>query len=670
MKRKDINRVYVMLLCMMCWCLSASAQESHTLDNIEVVSRHTFSDIIPSQNLSGKQLENLNALSVADALRYFSGLQVKDYGGVGGLKTVNIRSMGSQHLGVYYDGIQLGNAQNGQTDLGQFSLDNVEEISLYNGQKSSLMQTASDYGNAGNIYIRTRIPKFKATEHTHFRGKVKYGSSNLLQIAALLEQKISDRISVSFDLGTLTSDGKYKFRYSRKNSDGTVAYDTTAIRQNGDVQTIRLEGNLHGLMERGSWYLKAYTYQSNRGIPGAIVNNVWKRAERQVDSNTFFQGAYQKDPCDWYSFRVMGKYANYYTHYQNPDTTTMMVDNKYRQQEAYVSTSHAFEILPWWSSSIAYDVRWSKLTSDMYTCPEPYRWTHMIAIASAVSFRKFSAQASILYNNTRDKGESSAAGTIPVGATLKISRFTPALFMQWYPLRTRDFSIRGFVKNNFRMPTFNDLYYAEVGNSNLRPEKAIQYDLGATYTAKIKSTASVSLKADGYYNVVHDKIIAYPKGQQFRWTMLNLGKVHITGLDFEAYGQMQISKVKAGLRLQYTYQRAIDVTDENDSYYKHQIPYIPEHSGSAIADIEWKAFTFVYSFIYTGKRYNQQENIERNYMEPWYTSDCSLSYSMPVKKTLLKATLEVNNIFSQDYDVILNYPMPKRNYAISLSLQL
>jgi outer membrane cobalamin receptor len=43
---------------------------------------------------------------------------------------------------------------------------------------------------------------------------------------------------------------------------------------------------------------------------------------------------------------------------------------------------------------------------------------------------------------------------------------------------------------------------------------------------------------------------------------------------------------------------------------------------------------------------------------------------MPVKKTMLKATFEVNNIFSQDYDVILNYPMPKRNYAISLSVQL
>ena len=373
MKHIIYNKVYVMLSCMMCWCLFASAQKQQTLDNIEIVSRHTFSDIIPTQTLKGKELEKLNALSVADALRYFSGLQIKDYGGVGGLKTVNIRSMGSQHLGVYYDGIQLGNAQNGQIDLGQFALDNVEEISLYNGQKSSLMQTASDYGNAGNVYIRTRMPKFVGDERTHFRGKVKYGSSNMLQLAALLEQKFSDKVSASFNLGTLTSDGKYKFRYSRKNSDGTTAYDTTAIRQNGDVQTIRIEGNLNGLIERGSWYFKAYTYQSNRGIPGAIVNNVWKRAERQVDSNTFFQGSYQKDPADWYSFRVMGKYANYYTHYQNPDTTTMMVDNKYRQQEAYVSTSHAFEILPWWSASIAYDVRWSKLTSDMYTCPEPYR---------------------------------------------------------------------------------------------------------------------------------------------------------------------------------------------------------------------------------------------------------------------------------------------------------
>lgn len=87
----------------------------------------------PVQILSGKELEKLNVYSVADALRYFSGVQIKDYGGIGGLKTVNIRSMGSHHVGVFYDGIELGNAQNGVVDLGRFSLDNMEVISLYNG---------------------------------------------------------------------------------------------------------------------------------------------------------------------------------------------------------------------------------------------------------------------------------------------------------------------------------------------------------------------------------------------------------------------------------------------------------------------------------------------------------------------------------------------------------
>ncbi|MDY2671566.1 MAG: Plug domain-containing protein, partial [Sodaliphilus sp.] len=106
------------------------------LENVVVYAKKPYQEVIPAQTLSGKRLEGLNSHSVADAIRYFSGVQIKDYGGVGGVKTVDIRSMGTNHMGVFYDGIQLGNAQNGQIDLGKFSLDNIDEISLYNGQKS------------------------------------------------------------------------------------------------------------------------------------------------------------------------------------------------------------------------------------------------------------------------------------------------------------------------------------------------------------------------------------------------------------------------------------------------------------------------------------------------------------------------------------------------------
>ena len=103
-----------------------------SLHELIVTTRRPWepTEIIPVQTLAGEELRRLSSNSVADALRYFSGVQVKDYGGVGGIKTVNIRSMGTNHTGVVYDGVALGNAQNGQIDLGQFSLDNMEALSL------------------------------------------------------------------------------------------------------------------------------------------------------------------------------------------------------------------------------------------------------------------------------------------------------------------------------------------------------------------------------------------------------------------------------------------------------------------------------------------------------------------------------------------------------------
>lgn len=131
-----------MFLCMAVFTGYAQKHVSR-LDSVQrlnevVVLGNSQRSVIPSQQLKGEELQRLNSLSVADALRFFAGVQLKDYGGVGGIKTVNIRSMGTNHVGVFYDGIQLSNAQNGQVDLGMFSLDNMQAISLYNGQKSQI----------------------------------------------------------------------------------------------------------------------------------------------------------------------------------------------------------------------------------------------------------------------------------------------------------------------------------------------------------------------------------------------------------------------------------------------------------------------------------------------------------------------------------------------------
>ena len=222
------------------------------------------------------------------------------------------------------------------------------------------------------------------------------------------------------------------------------------------------------------------------------------------------------------------------------------------------------------------------------------------------------------------------------------------------------------------MPTFNDLYYTDMGNVNLKPEYATQYNLGINYTKEFDRGIyrRLNIQIDAYYNEITDKIIAYPKGQQFRWTMLNLGKVDIKGIDVSAINSFQIEQVQINSKLQYTYQKAQDFTNLADTYYGDQIPYIPWHSGSFIAGADWRGWSLNYSFIYVGERYNQQENIRYNYTQPWYTHDLSLARVFMLKKNLIKVSCEVNNVMNQNYDVILNYPMPLRNFRLSVSIEL
>ena len=124
------------------------------------------------------------------------------------------------------------------------------------------------------------------------------------------------------------------------------------------------------------------------------------------------------------------------------------------------------------------------------------------------------------------------------------------------------------------------------------------------------------------------------------------------------------------LRGQYTFQRAIDVTSRRDSYYRDQIPYVPRHSGSAVMNLSWRQWNLNYSFIYVGERYNQQENTAANYMPAWHTSDLSLSRDFRFGAVSLRALAEVSNLLNRDYDVILNYPMPKRNFRITLMIEI
>ena len=621
----------------------------------------------PVQILSGKELEKLNVYSVADALRYFSGVQIKDYGGIGGLKTVNIRSMGSHHVGVFYDGIELGNAQNGVVDLGRFSLDNMEVISLYNGQKSAIFQPAKDYSSASAIYMQTRKPLFKGEKKNNLNIGVKGGSFSTINPSLLWEHRFNERISSSISTEYMYTSGRYKFTYAKK--DG---YDTTAVRQNGDVRMLRLENAFFGKVPKGEWKAKAYLYNSERGYPGAAVREEpgkFRHQDRQWDTNLFVQGSFQNYFKPWYSLLANGKYAYDYLHYLSDprlDVTTMYVDNHYRQQEIYASAAHLFTIYPWWRMSLSNDFQWNALRADLIDFVYPTRNTILTSAATSFDFNRLMLQASLLYthvdDNTRTKGAN--AGTK--------NKYTPSVIATWQPLTKLPLNVRAFYKKVFRMPTLNDLYYTFIGNKDLKAEYTTQYDVGITFSHTWNNhwLKSLDLQIDGYYNEVDDKIIAMPTSNQFRWTMINLGHVEIRGLDAAIRGEWGFGKVELSTLFNYTYQKAQDFTDPTSEWYGGQIPYIPWHGGSIILNGSYQTWSCNYSFIYTGERYEAVANIPENYAQPWYTHDFSLSKTFQWGKTGIRVTAEINNIFNQQYEVVQCYPMPGTSFKIKLNVML
>jgi len=642
---------------------SVSAKE---LDGVLIRSgRASFllNSTTPVQTLTGNRLQRLSSFSVADALRYFSGIQLKDYGGIGGLKTLNVRSLGAQHLGVFYDGLQLGNAQNGIVDLGKFSLDNIEALSLYNSQNTSTLQAARNFGSAAALYIRSKEPVFEQNKKYHLKGAFKTGSFGLINPSLHWQQQLTENIATTVSLETIHAHGRYKTRYQQ------YAYDTTVIRSNADVASQRIEVAVQDLHKDTAtcWKVQTYFYNAERGLPGAIVAERFYNSQRLWDRNFFTQGMFRRHVNNRYQLLLQGKYANDVTRYL--DTTIkksggVPLNNRYHQQEYNASLVNEYLIKEGWRVSLATDWIVNKMQANLDNFVYPARNTRLVAIATELKRKRLIAAGSLLATFTRETVRSGLAAEDK-------NAFTPAISASWKPRDNGPVSFRSFYKRIFRMPSFNDLYYTIIGSVTLKPEYTNQYDVGFQYKKNLADTSfGISLQADVYYNDIKDKIIAIPANNLFRWSMINMGKVAVKGADMQlTYTAAVQQQFLINGTLSYSFQKAVNKTKGQRSY-DQQIPYAPEHSGSATLQTMYHSWGLNYSFIYTGERYMLPENDPQNHLGPWYTHDLSLTKKIKLKPGAAVLALEVNNLLNQYYDVVVNYPMPGRNYLIKIAFNL
>ena len=117
----------------------------------------------------------------------------------------------------------------------------------------------------------------------------------------------------------------------------------------------------------------------------------------------------------------------------------------------------------------------------------------------------------------------------------------------------------------------------------------------------------------------------------------------------------------------YNFQKALDLTDKKAPTYKHQLAYIPMHTGNFDVSTYRKTTGIRISNYLVALRYSLNENIPNNVVEGFLITDASFFHTLKInKKQSLKLQFTVKNLFNHSYAYIRSFVMPGRNYLITL----
>ncbi|MDH8701199.1 vitamin B12 transporter [Dysgonomonadaceae bacterium PH5-43] len=648
------------LICVACFAYNniyaqQDSIKTHQLKTVEVkalVRSNSNLSTSPEQTITKSAFTKINAFQVSDALKFLSGVQIKDYGGIGGLKTVSLRNMGAKYTAVAYDGIPITNYMTGQVDVGRFSLDNVEMLRVNIGEADNIFLPARLQALGGSLDIITRPSNLSDENKTKLAASFKTGSWGLINPSIFARVPIHENFIFDGSFEYLISDGDYP--YKQTYGLGSNAQTVSRNRVNSDIETFKGEINLSGVLNNGGELSsKIHYYNSDRGIPGpSFYYNENNTGERVKDENTFAQIGYKQSLNHKWKFQANAKYDISNTDYNNLQT---LKKDRYEQTEAYANAILLYRTTDNLSFSLSNDVSYG--TFNSYDVEDAKQTSLQTSLSGKYRTSRFTATASLLnhYNNNSKQVNSTF--------NKKSNHISPYLGVSVRPLKDRALRVRAFYKNAYRLPTFGDLYYADVAR-NLKAENAHQFNIGFT---TVRSSGILfpyfSFSIDAYYNKIDNKIVIEPRQSQFKASVRNLGNVDIKGLDLNLEFHIAVSSnVTAEVSSSYTFQ---DVK-ENKEGRKLILAYTPKHSGSTYLSLRMPWFNFNYNILFSGKRYYNQEAEPEFKLDAYSEHGVSLNKLIKYKGYSLNLSAECLNIYNKQYEVVRSYPMPGRSFRFGI----
>lgn len=629
-----------------------------TLDVATVSSQRNAgaASLYPVQTMSAGSIEKLGAIGLHESLNQFSGVSIRDYGGIGGLKTVSVRNMGASHTSVIYDGIAISDAQNGQTDISRFNLDDIASVSMSIGMEDDIFCSARHTASAGVLRIESTAQSFDKGP-TEVNARMTFGSFGTYNPYVSVKQRLGSRYALKAAVTATLSEGDYPFELQN----GKII--TQERRLNSDVETYGAEADFFADWQSGGRLkAKVNAHHSERGLPGPVTLYTRNEYQRLWDKALISNVMYDNEFGDGWKFHAdLGFNHSYNRHLDTDPVYPSPQDSRYSQNEYSAAARVMHMPAEKWKVALAEDIFVNTLDSNIPECIFPVRLSNATALSAQYDGSALKASASLTGVYVTER---TASGTAPDDRF----RLSPALGISWNFHRLM--RLRASFKEGFRVPTFNDLYYARVGDVNLRPEIARQFNAGFTFSGTY-GWGTADITADAYYNFIKDKIVAVPT--MFIWKMRNVGEVAMYGTDVTASVSWKVCpELNVSVSGNYSLQYAIDVTDPEAKNYRHQIPYTPRHCGNGYVTFETPWVNVAYRMSAVGRRYDKNQNIAANEIGGYADHCVSVNREFTFGKEhtcRFYLGLEGLNLGGTNYEIIHYYPMPGRSYRLTLKFK-
>lgn len=614
--------------------------------------------LVNTQLIDSDQIDILQPEDVGVLLQKTSGTSVKSYGGLGGLKTISVRGLNSQHTSFVQDGFLLQNAQTGQINLGQIMVDNISEISLNEGAKQSFLLPVSAYINGSLISISSKFNQFenKNTSASNFT----IGTGSFGQLNTYLSSKYErNQFLLSSYIKYRKAEGEYPYEVMNGNQ------EYSGSRMNNDLKD-KYGGVTIGYQFKNKAEIRSITNfkEVQQGLPGAVIlyNNTSNQRLNVNQINTkldythfhkklFYRiySSYSKDKLNYIDPSFLNNTGGINTTYTNDFFDVgISLQRKIRKIETYGGL----------------ESKYNKLSFSTVNSAVPERLTNLVLIGGKYKIKRLTFESQISGQSIQESNKN--------GEQAKdIFKVNPFISLQRESLKPKKFTLNAWYRNSFRIPSFNELYYNNIGNVNLKPEEANQFSLGFSILPFSKKTG-LKLVVNSFYNEVKNQILALPTKNLFVWSMQNIGKVKNYGFE----SRIQLSKVikgdwKLNASTNYTLQYALDISSSTSPTYQHQVAYMPKHLGNFDINVSYKEIGFSSSLMSVSKRYSLNENIISNEVNGFTTLDFGvyLNHKM-MDNNSLRLHFMVKNIFDVSYNYIHYFVMPGRNFLMTLSYAL